>query len=363
MKTKRDIYCDYRFWEEFFEMENVVLHNRTMRKQWDAFYDFLSNNNLFFNIPTQRVNEDTSGGINLNEIRQKKGGAGIKFIPSRFPKIENLSDNDDDILNSVFLTMSDTSECEALSAKFGIMVFNISMIFTAEHIFIDNGVSFDNTNGQNWSFLFDLKTKCPSICCCNSLVVADRYLLANVSDSVMDVNVKPIFDALLPQSLDNGIIFTICIIAQQMGSSIESKTAKLENLVRRLRPNLRFKLNVFNSKKLHDRSILTNNIILTSGAGFDVIGSDEFPLKFTTTSLCFPFLQSFSSDDSKYLVWINNVLNAERTCRSYQRNYWGAEETYHHLLDYYYEEPQIPRASFSLGSAFADVLLKARTCS
>lgn len=363
MKNKRDIYCDYRFWEEFFEMEYVVLHNHVMRKLWDAFYDFLSNNNLFFNIPAQSVSENTPGGINLNEIRQKKGGAGVKFIPNKFPKLEDLTNDDDNLLNAVFLTMLDSTECEALSAKYGVIVFNTSMIFTANHVFIDNGVSLDETTGQNWNFLYNLKEKCPSISCCNSLIVADRYLLANVSDNVLNVNVKPIFDALLPQTLDNDIVFTICVIAQPMGTSIESKATKLENLVKRLRPNLKFKMNVFNSKKLHDRSILTNNIILTSGAGFDVVGMDELPLKFTTTSLSFPFLQSISCDDSRYLDWINNILKQERECRSFQRNYWGAEDTYHHLLDYYYEAPQIHTASFSLGAAFGDILLKARASS
>ena len=60
-----------------------------------------------------------------------------------------------------------------------------------------------------------------------------------------------------------------------------------------------------------------------------------------------------------YLEWINNVLREEQKCRNYQENYWDAENIKHHLLDYYYEEPVIPRASYSIGSAFSDRLLKA----
>ena len=52
MKNKRDIYCEYAFWEAFFEMEDKVIKDRSKRPIWDAFYNFISNNNLFFDIPT-----------------------------------------------------------------------------------------------------------------------------------------------------------------------------------------------------------------------------------------------------------------------------------------------------------------------
>jgi len=360
MKNKRDIYCEYAFWEAFFEMEERVLRDRSKRKLWDAFYEFLSNNNLYFDVPHQTINEDTCGGANIMRIRQEKGGAGIKFIPKKFPKFEDFSDNDDDRLNAVFLMTSETAVCESLSERFGVIVFNLSMIFSANHVYINNGISFDRANGQNWTYLWELRDKCPSISCCNSLLIADRYLLADLNESAFDNNLRPIFDALLPHQLDNGIIFNICIIAENLCRSIDDKLYRIEMLIKELRPRLTFSLNIFHSKKLHDRSILTNNIILTSGAGFDVIGTNEMPLKFTTTSLYFPFLQFDPNGSDKYIVWISNVLKVERTCRSYQQNYWGEEKPRHHLLDYYYEEPVMPRATYSLGSAFAEVLLNAR---
>lgn len=360
MKTKRDIYCEYAFWEAFFEMEESILRDRSKRKHWDAFCEFLSNNNLYFDVPYQAINEETCGGANLMKIRQEKGGAGVKFLPKKFPKFEEFSDNDDNRLNAVFLTIAETSVCQSISERFGVIVFNLSMIFSAEHVFVNNGISFDRTNGKNWTYLWELRDKCPSISCCNSLLIADRYLLADLNESAFDNNLRPIFEALLPQRLDNDIIFNISIIAQNICRSIDEKLFRIEKLVKELRPRLRFSLNIFNSKKIHDRSILTNNIILTSGAGFDVIGNNEIPLKFTTTSLYFPFLQFDPNGSNKYIDWINNVLKVERSCRSYQQNYWGEIKPRHHLLDYYYEEPVMPKATFSIGSAFADVLLKAR---
>ena len=358
MKKKRDIYCEYAFWEAFSKMEESVLHDRSKRKLWDAFYEFVSNNNLFFDVPIQSINEETPGGKNIMLIRQEKGGAGIKFIPKRFPKIEDFSNENDNTLNSVFLTMLETPDCNSISKRYGVMVFNIPIIFSSDHVYIDNGISLDRANGQNWSYLWDLREKCPSISCCNSLVVVDRYLLSDINESAFDANLSPIFDALLPQSLDNDILFTICIIAEKLCQSIDEKYRRIDALVKELRPELDFSLTIYDSKRLHDRSIITNNVILTSGAGFDVIGRNMLPLRFTTTTLYFPFLRSDKNDN--FLDWINNVLNEKQRCRAFQQNYWGDELKRHHLLDYYYEEPVMPRATYSLGSAFADVLSRAR---
>lgn len=365
MKNKRDIYCEYQFWESFFEMEDSILHDRSKRKLWDAFYEFLIHNNIFFNIPHNAIKEDTLGGDNLMKVFMERGGAGVNFIPKEFPQFNDLSDSDHNHLNSVFLTVADTSVCNDLSERFGILVFNSSMIFSSSHVYGNNGTTFDVTLDRNWNYLLELREKNPSIGHCNSLVIVDRYLLYDRNQSPIVNNIKPIFEALLPQSLDNDIRFNICIIAENNCRSIENKIDTLIKLVENIRPDLAFSINIFDSKKIHDRAILTNNIILTSGAGFDIIGGNGRPMKFTTTSLYFPFLMTEKNSD-EYLNWIYNILKVERDCRSYSYNYWGEEYPIHHLLDHYYEEPKVAkstytmRSTYSLGDVFAEVLLKAK---
>lgn len=341
MKNKRDIYCEYPFWEAFFEMEKDVLHDRQKRRLWGEFCDFLFKNNLFFDIPNQSVDYETPGGKNLNELRHKKGGAGIRFIPKKYPKINNLTDNDDNILNSVFLTMEETAKCKKLSERFGVLVFNLPMIFSAGHVYSDNGIAFDRNNGKNWKYLWELKDKCPSICHCNSLIVADRYLLGDRTNILND-NLKPIFEAFLPQHLDNNIVFTIYVITLtdlEHCSSIKEKLSEIKKLIEKLRPKLKFRLNIFHSNKLHDRSIITNNAFLTSGGGFDVITTQERAFRFTTTSLCFPFFQATDNVNDVFIGWITNIKNATKGCTNYQQNFWGDKNTKHHLLDFYYTPP------------------------
>lgn len=361
MKNKRDIYCEYLFWESFFEMENSILRDRSKRKLWDAFYEFLTNNNIFFDVPQQAIKEETPGGANLIKFLMESGGAGLNFIPKEFPKFSDLSDSDNNHLNSVFLTISETSVCNSLSKRFGILVFNLPMIFSSRHIYDNNGTTFDVALNRNWDYLMDLREMDPSIGCCNSLVIVDRYLFYDRNHNTIRNNIKPIFEALLPWSLDNDIRFNICIIAENNCHSIEKKIDILTQLVENLRPDLSFSINIFDSNIIHDRAILTNNIILTSGAGFDIIGNNGRPIKFTTTSLYFPFLMSEKNSD-EYLNWIYNILKVERDCRSYSYNYWGEEYPTHHLLDHYYEKPKetksqhTTRATYSLGAIFAEVL-------
>ena len=347
MKNKRNIYCEYRFWEAFFEMEEQVLRNRNKRRLWDAFYEFLAHNNLFFNVSLQSINPNSCGGKNLNEILHARGGAGIEFIPQQFPKFEEISNEDDIFLNSVFLTMLDDKKCKSVAKKIGVMVLNLQMVLSSNHIYYDNKISFDKINRHNWSCLLELKAKYPSISHCNSLVIADKYLLSSTRRrSAFELNLRPIFDALLPFSLGNDIVFTICILSENQIGNVEEKLSKIEEVIRDLRPRLIYKINLFNSWDMHDRSILTNNIILTSGAGFDVIGENRISNKLSITSLCFPFLQISANDSITYLDWINNILNAKGECNIYQRNYWGDEKTSHHLLDYYYERPATVNRSY-----------------
>ena len=343
MKDKRDIYCEYAFWEAFYQMEDEILRDRERRRLWDLFNDFLSTNRLFFDVSIQRVDEETPGGEYIKELMRRNGGSGIKFIPQYYPQLGEFTDNDNYKLNAVYLTMRRSSECEELSKRFGIIVFNIQMIFEANHVYRDNGVSFKYKGNQNWTYLLDLTSNSPSINYCNALVVVDRYLLCDRNISTFDGNLSPIFDALLPDSLDNDILFTIFIFAEthdKSVASIEEKHNLIETLIKELRPNLNFKLSIYNSRYIHDRAIITNNIILTSGAGFDVIDRSGRPIKDTSTSLCFPFLPSDKNE--LYLEWINSILK-EKKNPNVNNQY---RMTKHHLLDYYLEKPNGPQAIY-----------------
>ena len=273
MKSKRNVYCEYRFWNRFFEIESQdeILKDRLARRLWDQFYLFLEDSILNFNIRKCDVDSGTLGGKALMAFFQQRGGANINFLSKNYPSLSSISNSDDDLLNSVFLTDESADYCNAISRNKGVLVFNLDMVFSANHVYVNNGESMSQENGITWDYLLKIKDKNPSISYCNSLVIADRYLLFDrkdkkgnylKNDDVFDYNLRPIFQALLPNSLDNDICFNICIVAEKQCENIEEKIVQLQYMIAEIRPNLVFSVNIYNSKKLHDRSILTNNILL-----------------------------------------------------------------------------------------------------
>jgi hypothetical protein len=59
MKNKRNIYCEYAFWEAFFELEEKIIFDRSKRPLWDDFYEFLKTNNIYFDIDEYNIDDST----------------------------------------------------------------------------------------------------------------------------------------------------------------------------------------------------------------------------------------------------------------------------------------------------------------
>lgn len=334
MKDRINIYCEYAFWSAFFDDERDALKDRNRRKAWDCFFDFLCANKLFLGIAPTDIDENTCGGKAILDFRQATGGAGIHFLSGGLPSITELNNNEHEKLNSVFLTTKQNAECKELSNKFGVIVLNKDMVYEAKHLFDDCGRPFIKKKLPNWSYLNEYGNNAPSINCCNSLLIVDRYLFSGSNhENVFDNNLMPIFEALLPQKLADGIVFNICIFSDISSPNFYDGSEEIEEIIDEIRPKLNFDLKVIDTRRIHDRVIITNNIMLSCGAGFDVIGSDGLPIKFTNTSLTFPFLSGKSINRENYLGWIYTVLNEQSKCHK-------TIPTNHHILNNYYEKPR-----------------------
>ena len=330
MKNRINIYCESAFWTDYFNDEQVALKDKNKRRSWDHFYDFLCKNNIFIDMAKSDIEEDTCGGKAIFDIMHATGGAGIHFMPGNLPIIELLTNENDDNLNSIFLTSKPNDECEKLSKSFGVIVMNKDMVYSASHLFKDCGQAFTPRSLPNWEYLNEYSRRIPSINYCNSLIIVDRYLFSTHNyNNVFDRNIKPIFNALLPERLDGDIEFNIIIVSNISDYGFYDGSDEIEQIIEEIRPNLRFSLNVIDTRKLHDRVIITNNVMLSCGAGFDVIGNNGFPIRFTTTSLTFPFMIGQDNSQTTYLSWIHTVLEQ---CK---QNSCTPAETNHHLLNHY----------------------------
>lgn len=366
MKDKRDIYCEYSFWESFFEMEDKVLKNRTQKMNWCYFYSFLSNNILYFDINREEADSESVGGQNIQDLLQAKGGANINFISQDFPKIADLKidNNDDQLLNSVFLTMSETTVCEKMSKRYGVLILNLSMVLSSEYLYMDTGITFDRDRNDNWSFLDFYKKSSPGIRCCNSIVLIDKYLFHNQTTpqgydrgpDILNHNIGPILDSLIPEKLDSNILFCFYIVSEyEADKPIGDKIKVYEDIIKEKCPNIRYKIVILDPWKngvelIHDRALFTNYFFINPGAGFDVIGSNDRARRKSDVHTHFPFLykslwisNNASTDKNNYLDWIFKVLKVNKSCNSYEHNYWGSRYKKHHLLDYYSEGNKIKK--------------------
>lgn len=363
MKTKRRVYCDYAFWNEFFDLENSekICNVRKNRKAWDAFMDFLEASIIIINIEKDKIDGGTKGGKEIFDFYKRSGGASIKCDKGVWPNVSEIKGDEDEVLNSVFLLNESTEFCNKRSKTTGVLFLNIDMIFSSSHMYVDNGITFTPENGANWSYLYELKEKYPGIGICNSILVLDRYLFKNMREESIKHNLKPILDSLLPKQLGNGISLNLIIMAES-AAGVHNNVRTIKGIIRELRPCLKFTLNVYLTDKIHGRSILTNNIFLTSDIGFsvirqDVISQEEITYKDNETHLEFPFFRMGANNDL-YLERINGAHKVKNCCKQDWQDVLGDRDTHNHLLDYYFEPQKSARSTFALGDTCSEQLSK-----
>lgn len=144
---------------------------------------------------------------------------------------------------------------------------------------------------------------------CNAIIAFDNFLYKR-----KEINLYPIFDALLPESLPNNISFQILIFMQQNeGVKLENEYEIISNKLKHMRPKLLFELTIYQCypTDFHDRAIATNNLWIGSEGGFDLLKKDNYGFhlqstKDTKTHIIYPFLQESSNWS---VVSYNNLMN------------------------------------------------------
>lgn len=241
----------------------------------------------------------------------------------------NISQSSKPNMLAIYLTTLPKIECERKMKKFGVMVFNCDTLLKAEHLFVDCGISLPNTEKikKGWKSIlgYEYVNKC------NSLIIIDNYILQSndkqtwgnksVQEKIKN-NLIPILDCLLPKEIDETNPFHLYIFACE-GNSYPFKTLMKDDnengipmQIKQLRGGkvpIKIKLIKCN-KEFHDRIILTNNLMVSSGLGFDLFKEGSYTVdKPTSVSVIFPFIQSFNSWAEKYYMDILNfALKAEK---------------------------------------------------
>jgi len=117
----------------------------------------------------------------------------------------------------------------------------------------------------------------------NSLIIADQFAFKD--ENVINSNILKIINLLIAKST----IIHISIFTNKskcIDNSIEKLHTKLKDLIGSEKVNIEI---IHSADEFHDRFIITNNMYITIGGGFDVLTQDNNKSKKNTTVLSFAF--------------------------------------------------------------------------
>lgn len=354
MKKKKVVYCEISFLQKFLNSRPMLETNdESMRllDAWMSFYNFICKAEIILDVTAGEFKSLTIKNEWLYRLWKKStdNQCGLEFKKNDFPDISSLSSGVSETeLNAVYLTTKADEVCEKKSKELGVFIFNTEIAKRCNHLFCDSGNAFPNDNAKDWSFIKGLTGSSvkPPINVSNSMLVIDNYVLSDDKDidfkKKFEYNLKPIFQCILPEELANGLIYDITFFVSARNETshlYDTHYNFLKTEIQRIRRELRFRLSIFigkDSDKFHDRSIVTNNVMINSGHGFGILKSGGKTNSPTSVNIVFPFFQTKIAwcDDS-----YQNIMQTAKkiTGRLHEpfNNCWGEHQEENRLISFY----------------------------
>lgn len=279
------VYCEVDFLKKFIDLRPTAIvpseENVNSHKTWINLYEFIFKSELLFDSTVdfhKMVKENDF--FKLLWKKSTSNASILDFLNDEYPNIEDFSKKSSDennYLTSVFLTTSENEKSEEIQNNFGVIVLSVDQIFNTNKYFTlgIEAISSGKTSHTNWDFI----TKNKHIC--NSMCIVDNYLFAHEEN--IDKNLIPILDKLLPKTLK--IPFHISIFTLRSIRPTDplldfiSLAREISKKIKIIRPNgLDVVIGIFssNSRDFHDRAIISNNMVIESGSGFDLFRTDRY---------------------------------------------------------------------------------------
>ena len=356
MRKNKTCYCEVGFLTEFINSHPTVLEPNDeiirLMGNWISMYQFICKADVVLDISSAEFSKlkEESEWMRMFWKKSSNGECKIEFVgKSKFPYVNKLSYDKCSIreLNAVYLTIQPDNICTRLSTELGVVVLNNNLVKDCAHLFRDNGTEFPSDKAKDWDFLKHLNKVFPSINICNSMIIVDNYLFSddvkNEDNEKVKYNLLPILKILLPNSLAEGEIFEIAVFTgEDKERSFEIQLNYFRSFITKIRPNLEVKICFYGKtqKEFHDRAILTNNVWMSSGHGFDIFGRSKDVGKPTTINIAFPFVQNkLLWCDGSYLNVISQAdFISNKRLNKPNLNYWGDIERTNRIIQYYKED-------------------------
>lgn len=242
------------------------------------------------------------------DLKQQENAIHLHFNAQKIQFDDSLLK--DNYLNAIFFSCEPKEACLQAMQNYGIIVACTEMIDDLQYLLFDHGSALRKSEESDWKTCLSAeKVTIP----CNSLIVIDNYLLND--SSVMEENLPPLFDAILPKALKETVTFEITIfttLENDRGTSYNvcGRYDTVMEILHRIRPNISFSLSLLkcSKDKFHDRNIVSGNLFIGCGGGFGLFKNGKSQ-KTTTVCAFHPFLYMHSSWSRKAYSDLLNEAN------------------------------------------------------
>lgn len=379
MRKHKLCYCEIGFLKEFFASRPLFLEpteeNVQLMWVWVSLYKFICRASLVLDIsksdfehligiqPYPNEEPYNSDDISTSDIDSNfrawlklinKSEGLIDFTESNdcFPYITDLKqfEVDEQKINALFLTTQNDDVCKKQSRLTGVFVLNNNLLKECAHLFMDNGHAIPCEGVSDWGFL--KRFKYPSLNICNSIIIVDNYFFVDDKDSNGNIicewpdklkkNLLPILQSLMPEELDDRIIFEVTVFtAQERGcdwKGFENQYQYINTFLSEKK--IKYRINFYGKcrETFHDRCILTNNVLISSGHGFGIFSKKDVS-KPTTINITFPFVQSELLWCDGYFLNVLSQANKIINNRFPEKdNYWGDDDRNNRIVSHFIQK-------------------------
>ena len=205
---------------------------------------------------------------------------------------------------------------EDIKKNYGVIVINIDNLFDYSFALKDQGKAISKRDDfcRSWKDVFANINIMPY----NAIVVIDNYILDDTN--MMTENIEGLFEGIMPKELNTTFHITIVTSLKKI-PYCKDRYNRLKDIVMKLRPNIDFELTIIKSQDFHDRTILTNTMFFSCGAGFDLFKKKQTQ-KTTTVNVTSPLWgdKNIKWVTAAYSNLMNDIRKVSKTTPEYDGN-------------------------------------------
>ena len=327
----KKVFCEFEFLKDFLKSFPNPMDNLEGAISWKRMYDFLYNAYKYIDVSNAKILEEAT---NNRQLLQLVKNGNFRYLPD-FPNLHDPSMIvfDSEKKNSIYLSQLSKKQKKQISSEYGIIIIGKDDILNYSKLFGKIHKAIGKNSEKRWSDLIndDMKTA-------NALILSDNYILSDTK--IIDENIVCLLDKLLPYTCK--FCFPIFIYTYDMKNDEKGRYKLLKEKIESIRPALDFKLTICKVYKddFHDRNLITNNIYIECGSGFNLI-SNGISSKRTNLRISYPFMTYEDGKDSEmesYVNLISDIIAVEKKEHTYNVDFWGDDKRENDLIQYYKKE-------------------------